>query len=429
MPLKTPSSLCLSFWHLLALCASLLALPSHAEKADRDQPMQIEADSMRHDQARQLTQFTGKVLATKGTLVLRAARMEVQQDAQGRQVARLWAAPSDRVFFRQKREGVNEFTEGEAEQVTYDNQADVITLNQRAEVRILRGNQVADQLNGHTIVFNNTTEVMTVDGQATSGPGQRVRAILTPRNTPPAPTSDTPIAPALRASPVHDVSVQVEKGEVVGLLGPNGAGKTTSFYMIVGLVRADGGQILIDGEDVTRMPIHKRSRMGLSYLPQEASIFRKLSVADNVRAILELQTDAQGHALSSAKVEKRLSELLADLRVDHLRDSPSLALSGGERRRVEIARALATDPRFILLDEPFAGIDPIAVIEIQRIIAFLKQRGIGVLITDHNVRETLGICDHAYIISEGRVLAQGTPDEIVANADVRRVYLGEHFRM
>ena len=228
---------------------------------------------------------------------------------------------------------------------------------------------------------------------------------------------------------VHDVSVQVDKGEVVGLLGPNGAGKTTSFYMIVGLVRADGGQILIDGEDVTRMPIHKRSRMGLSYLPQEASIFRKLSVADNVRAILELQTDAQGRALSNAEVEKRLSELLGDLRVDHLRDSPSLALSGGERRRVEIARALATDPRFILLDEPFAGIDPIAVIEIQRIIAFLKQRGIGVLITDHNVRETLGICDHAYIISEGRVLAEGTPDEIVANADVRRVYLGEHFRM
>ena len=228
---------------------------------------------------------------------------------------------------------------------------------------------------------------------------------------------------------VHDVSVQVDKGEVVGLLGPNGAGKTTSFYMIVGLVRGDGGQIMIDGQDVTRMPIHKRSRMGLSYLPQEASIFRKLSVADNVRAILELQTDAQGHALSSADIEQRLSELLADLRVDHLRDSPAVALSGGERRRVEIARALATDPRFILLDEPFAGIDPIAVIEIQRIIAFLKQRGIGVLITDHNVRETLGICDHAYIISEGRVLAEGTPDEIVTNTEVRRVYLGEHFRM
>jgi len=228
---------------------------------------------------------------------------------------------------------------------------------------------------------------------------------------------------------VHDVSVQVEKGAVVGLLGPNGAGKTTSFYMIVGLVRGDGGQILIDGADVTRMPIHKRSRMGLSYLPQEASIFRKLTVAQNVRAILELQTDAQGQALSSAEIEKRLTDLLADLRVEHLRDSPAVALSGGERRRVEIARALATDPRFILLDEPFAGIDPIAVIEIQRIIAFLKQRGIGVLITDHNVRETLGICDHAYIISDGRVLAEGTPEEIVSNAEVRRVYLGEHFRM
>jgi len=177
------------------------------------------------------------------------------------------------------------------------------------------------------------------------------------------------------------------------------------------------------------MPIHKRARMGLSYLPQEASIFRKLSVADNVRAILELHTDEHGHSLSAQEIENRLDALLADLRVDHLRDSPAVALSGGERRRVEIARALATDPRFILLDEPFAGIDPIAVIEIQRIIAFLKQRGIGVLITDHNVRETLGICDHAFIISDGHVLAQGTPEEIVANADVRRVYLGEHFRM
>ncbi len=228
---------------------------------------------------------------------------------------------------------------------------------------------------------------------------------------------------------VHDVSLQVQKGEVVGLLGPNGAGKTTSFYMIVGLVRTDGGQILIDGEDVTRMPIHRRARMGLSYLPQEASIFRKLSVADNVRAVLELQTDEQGQALSTSSINERLKALLEDLRVDHLHDSPSLALSGGERRRVEIARALATQPRFILLDEPFAGIDPIAVIEIQRIIAFLKERGIGVLITDHNVRETLGICDHAFIISEGRVLAQGTPEQIVNNADVRRVYLGEHFRM
>ena len=228
---------------------------------------------------------------------------------------------------------------------------------------------------------------------------------------------------------VHDVSLQVRKGEVVGLLGPNGAGKTTSFYMIVGLVRADGGQILIDGQDVTRAPMHQRARLGLSYLPQEASVFRKLSVADNVRAILELQHDEGGRPLTRAAIEAQLDHLLADLHVDHLRDSPSIALSGGERRRVEIARALASQPRFILLDEPFAGIDPIAVIEIQRIIAFLKQRGIGVLITDHNVRETLGICDHAFIISEGRVLAQGTPEVIIENPDVRRVYLGEHFRM
>jgi lipopolysaccharide export system ATP-binding protein len=228
---------------------------------------------------------------------------------------------------------------------------------------------------------------------------------------------------------VHDVSVQVRKGEVVGLLGPNGAGKTTSFYMIVGLVRADGGQILIDGQDVTRAPMHQRARLGLSYLPQEASVFRKLSVADNVRAILELQHDEHNKPLGRDAVETQLDKLLADLHVDHLRDSPSIALSGGERRRVEIARALASQPRFILLDEPFAGIDPIAVIEIQRIIEFLKQRGIGVLITDHNVRETLGICDHAFIISEGRVLAQGTPDVIIENPDVRRVYLGEHFRM
>ncbi len=228
---------------------------------------------------------------------------------------------------------------------------------------------------------------------------------------------------------VRDVSLAVGNGEVVGLLGPNGAGKTTSFYMIVGLVRAGGGDITIDGKSVEHMPIHRRARLGLSYLPQEASIFRKLNVEDNVRAVLELQLDAQGMPLSQSLIGERLDALLHDLRVDHLRKSPALSLSGGERRRVEIARALATQPRFILLDEPFAGIDPIAVIEIQRIINFLKARGIGVLITDHNVRETLGICDHAYIINDGHVLAQGTPAEIVANADVRRVYLGENFKM
>ena len=228
---------------------------------------------------------------------------------------------------------------------------------------------------------------------------------------------------------VTDVHLSVDAGEVVGLLGPNGAGKTTSFYMIVGLVPADAGEITIEGQRIERLPIHRRSRLGLSYLPQEASIFRKLNVEENIRAVLELQVDSTGRALKPAAINELLEGLLRDLGIEKLRDSTALSLSGGERRRVEIARALATQPRFILLDEPFAGVDPIAVIEIQRIISFLKTRGIGVLITDHNVRETLGICDRAYIISEGRVLAEGTSAEIVDNPDVRKVYLGEHFRM
>ena len=228
---------------------------------------------------------------------------------------------------------------------------------------------------------------------------------------------------------VKDVHLAVGGGEVVGLLGPNGAGKTTTFYMVVGLVRADAGRILIDGQEVQGLPIHRRSRLGLSYLPQEASIFRKLTVEENVRAVLELQQDADGKPLKTEALEQQLEQLLTELGIEKLRDVPAPALSGGERRRVEIARALATRPRFILLDEPFAGVDPIAVIEIQRIIGFLRARGIGVLITDHNVRETLGICDRAYIISEGLVLAEGSPQEIVDNPQVRRVYLGEHFRM
>jgi len=228
---------------------------------------------------------------------------------------------------------------------------------------------------------------------------------------------------------VQDVSLSVDSGEVVGLLGPNGAGKTTSFYMIVGLVPADAGRIEIDDQAITGLPIHKRARMGLSYLPQDASVFRRLSVEDNIRAVLELQQDAHGKRLDSAAIYKHLENLLEELQIGHLRKNTAVSLSGGERRRVEIARALATQPRFILLDEPFAGVDPIAVIEIQRIVRFLKSRNIGVLITDHNVRETLGICDRAYIISEGKVLTDGHPDEIVGNPAVRRVYLGEHFRM
>lgn len=227
---------------------------------------------------------------------------------------------------------------------------------------------------------------------------------------------------------VRDVSLDVKSGEVVGLLGPNGAGKTTSFYMIVGLVPSDAGTIDLDGVDISHLPIHRRAAMGLSYLPQEASVFRKLNVEDNIRAVLELQ-HKNGQPLTKTQIEAQLENLLSELQIEKLRENAASSLSGGERRRVEIARALATDPQFILLDEPFAGIDPIAVIEIQRIVRFLKERGIGVLITDHNVRETLGICDHAYIINQGTVLAQGHPEEIILNESVRRVYLGENFRL
>ena len=222
---------------------------------------------------------------------------------------------------------------------------------------------------------------------------------------------------------VKDVSLDIASGEVVGLLGPNGAGKTTSFYMIVGLVSADGGEMRLDEHDIRHLPIHQRAKLGLGYLPQEASIFRKMTVEENILAILEIAGRRGDEA------EKELTQLLDELNIGHLRESPALALSGGERRRVEIARVLATRPRFILLDEPFAGVDPIAVLDIQKIIAYLRERQIGVLITDHNVRETLSICDHAYIINEGSVLAKGSPEQLVSDENVRRVYLGEHFRL
>jgi lipopolysaccharide export system ATP-binding protein len=222
---------------------------------------------------------------------------------------------------------------------------------------------------------------------------------------------------------VHDVSFEVNSGEVVGLLGPNGAGKTTCFYMVVGLVAADGGSVQMDAHDLTHMAIHQRARLGLSYLPQEPSIFRKMTVEENIRAILELKP------YDEDEIEEHLNNLLDDLHIAHLRDASAISLSGGERRRVEIARALAINPRFILLDEPFAGVDPIAVIDIQKLVHFLVERNIGVLITDHNVRETLGICDRAYIINEGRVLTAGTPDLIIQDDNARKFYLGENFRL
>lgn len=221
---------------------------------------------------------------------------------------------------------------------------------------------------------------------------------------------------------VKNFSLEIESGEVVGLLGPNGAGKTTGFYMIVGLIAADAGSVMLDGRELRRLPIHERARLGIGYLPQENSIFQKMTVEQNIRAILEIRIK------DKKQIDGEVEKLLADLNIGHLRRSPAPALSGGERRRVEIARVLAVKPRFILLDEPFAGVDPIAVIDIQKIIGFLKSRGIGVLITDHNVRETLSICDRAYIISDGAVLASGKPDDLVGNEKVRTVYLGENFK-
>lgn len=223
---------------------------------------------------------------------------------------------------------------------------------------------------------------------------------------------------------VKDLSIQVARGEVVGLLGPNGAGKTTAFYMIVGLVPTDAGRILLDDKDVSRLPVHRRARLGLGYLPQEASVFRKLTVQDNILAILETRED-----LNAQERQQRLESLLDELHIGHIRNSIGQSLSGGERRRVEIARALAAEPRFMLLDEPFAGVDPISVLDIQRIIRHLSERNIGVLITDHNVRETLGICSRAYIVNAGVVIASGTADDILANREVREVYLGQDFRL
>lgn len=253
---------------------------------------------------------------------------------------------------------------------------------------------------------------------------------MTPDNT----MANTPVKRTLAANDLfkaykkrrilEGVSLSVNSGDVVGLLGPNGAGKTTCFYMVVGLVKPDQGRIILDDEDITQFPMHARARKGVGYLPQEASVFRQLTVSQNILAILETRKE-----LNRADRQDRLEALLEELQISHIRDSLGISLSGGERRRVEIARALSADPGFILLDEPFAGVDPISILDIQRIITHLKERNIGVLITDHNVRETLGICDRAYILSHGKLIAEGSPDEVLDNEEVRTVYLGDNFKI
>jgi lipopolysaccharide export system ATP-binding protein len=423
--------------------------PLHAERADREKPVTLEADRVEIDDAKKEAIFHGNVTLTQGTLMMKADRIIVKQDADGFQYG---IAYGNQAYFRQKREGVDEYIEGYADRLEYNGKADKVEMFAKAQIR--RG---TDEVRGDYIAYNAATEFFEVIVRPaihTDAFAPRFNPAPEPRSSPPrAPNpcrSSRPIRSAARdrasadavsrnhmsrlraeklnkrykaRTVVKDVSLEVESGEVVGLLGPNGAGKTTCFYMMVGLVRADGGDLFLDERALTHAPIHQRARLGLSYLPQEASIFRKLTVAENIQSVLELR------GMEEEESEQRLDALLHDLHIAHLRNSPAISLSGGERRRVEIARALATQPRFILLDEPFAGVDPIAVLDIQKIIRFLKERSIGVLITDHNVRETLGICDRAYIINDGSVLACGHPEEIVYNESVRKVYLGEHFKL
>ena len=453
----------------LALCCAPAA---HAEKADREKNIEFQGDTGGGNAETKTGELVGHVIITQGTMTIQADRVTFKQNADNSLSATAYGNP---VRFREKRDGADDYYEGYAQRIVYDGEKRFVELFDNALLK-----KSGNEIRSNYISYSAATENFSAEGRPdVEAGGRRRRAAgrAGARNVPAQERGeagqtrrqgqersrtgqgqgrrgegqgcggqdrrafDAQAFRRLGASEmsklsaeqlrkrykartvVHDVSLDVASGEVVGLLGPNGAGKTTCFYMIVGLIAADGGRIELDGENLSRLPIHRRARRGLSYLPQEASIFRKLTVAENVRAILELQ-DLDADTLSN-----RLDALLEDLSISHLADAPAISLSGGERRRCEIARALATRPRFILLDEPFAGVDPIAVLDIQKIIGFLKERGIGVLITDHNVRETLGICDRAYIINEGRVLASGAPGEIVYNEDVRKVYLGEHFRL
>ena len=420
----------------LATWCALATATASAERADRDKPVDIESDSLIADEAKKVATFDGKVVLTQGSLIIRADRIVVQQDNDGFQRG---VATGNPARFRHKREGLGEYIDGEALRIEYDTRVDHVEFFKGARLRRLHllrrqnralygeGEQrrVGKRPRGARARDHHAEEAGSPDHGFSRNRAAGLVPVLSERGANPMSQLQVHGLKKRYSSRVvvKDVSLEVSSGEVVGLLGPNGAGKTTCFYMIVGLVAVDDGAIHLDGREISHFAMHRRARMGLSYLPQEASVFRKLTVEENIRAVLELQQ------LPEEEIESRLTGLLRDLNIAHLRQSTALSLSGGERRRVEIARALATRPNFILLDEPFAGVDPIAVLDIQKIIRFLKQRGIGILITDHNVRETLGICDRAYIINEGLVLAFGKPDEIVYNENVRRVYLGENFRL
>ena len=439
----------------LAALTAALAAPVLALSTDRDQAIEVHADRFDGDEVKQTAVYTGNVIVDQGSMQITGARLEVRITPKGYRQATVTGEPSR---FRQQRDPdpknpINEWMHARASKIVYDEETDTVTLIGAAYLSRTENGKERDMTEGERIVYDMRNARSKVEGSTVKGEKQRATTIIAEKQYSSCPAywhtacscrtalhppqlidrparqevcnpmanelddrahkhTHTLAARGLKKNygsrqVVKGVDLSVKSGEVVGLLGPNGAGKTTTFYMVVGLVVADGGDIELDGRSIARLPIYKRARLGVSYLPQEASVFRKLSVEDNIRAILEMQVDENGRALDTSEIEHRLEMLLDELQIKHLRTNAALSLSGGERRRTEIARALAANPRFILLDEPFAGVDPIAVIEIQRIVRFLRDRNIGVLITDHNVRETLAICDHAYIINEGRVLASG----------------------
>lgn len=405
--------------NVLPLSAVLLALalmPAtvFARTSDRNKPMDIDAGKSDYsmDDSRP-TVLSGGVIITQGTLEIRADQAVITS-ANGDPVrVVLTGSP---VTLKQELDDGKQM-DAVAKKVDYDLKTEIVVFTGSVNIR-----QPSGSIAGERVVYNMRT------GGAGRRPGHE-RSREDPHHSEEPGGRLMLVAQGLRKAyrsreVVKDFGLTLDAGEVVGLLGPNGAGKTTCFYMIVGLVPADAGQIVLDGKDITSEPMYARAKYGVGYLPQEPSVFRKLSVADNIRLVLELREDLDRNGR-----DRELDSLLDELQVGHVADQIGASLSGGERRRVEIARALAARPRLMLLDEPFAGVDPISVGEIQRIVSHLKNRGIGVLITDHNVRETLGICDRAYILNEGGVLAQGAPDALLANPDVRRVYLGETFRL